>query len=1054
MNTNLFARNLDALREHQHVPGELLSADDESVRVVGSNGTSQLQLRCLERWVSLNGRRDPVAEAGQWLVDAKLGPDAAVAVFIGAGLGYVLDALDHHNPAARAVIFEPEPACARALLALRDVSSWIEEGRLRILVGPSYAGSEELWRALGDDVPPPLVVTHPVLAREIPQQVAAAQDALARALRAALANRDARRAQAGRYLLNTLRNLATIAAEGDVARLTGIASGQPAIVVSAGPSLDDSLSDLAAVRDRAVVIAVDTALRPLLAAGISPDFVVSLDPSRHNAEHLLDHRELGTTFLVAESSSHPTALETFRGRTFVFRVDQHHPWPWLQSLGCDRGRLHVWGSVATAAFDLGRRLSCDPVIFCGQDLAYTGDRGYCSHTTWERHELALPRRGPLSVTDIHGHQTTTAPHLVAFRDWLVEQSLRDDAPRFVNASAAGILHGGRIDVMPLSKALVSVPSMDRPILHAAIQAAYAQTPRQEGVLAAARQLTEAVGNSDALVEPLPSWLSFAGETVTTAAILDALTNSGTSNPAMSGSGRQSPGLAIARAYRNIGRTRGWMPHPGLSTRELARLEAVVVDERPRDVLVLNPLRGLTALLAEVVAPQAAVHAAAIDGGDLGEAESIVNKAAAAIDHATHLTWHSDIGTLGDYDVVIAQLTQPATSATGADAAMLTARAARHVRSGGTLILIDLTDRVTGAAMQRGIHALVGHRHDFSVSWRGHGDWFARVLVLRQGRSEGSDAAMPAGDSASLASLIATHLTPSNAVSVGPGNVAWMHAFAAAMPVPTVVVEDHRALTIEAAARFDVAVCLEGLTKVAESDEMLLLQLLTALSDTIVVSIPVPGLSRGEFANHRGVEYWADRFLRLGYSLSDELRAALEDRPDLTGRSYDLVLYTAKKIASADVRLAVAGSADLRALISGATARHDELFFQAALLRLDRRQLRPAARDEDQDGGQPGNALPLPEIEHAGGHCYVARFASSQLRALHHAGLLRDATLEENGSPLARSHSLVTDIETVGHGRYFVTSQAICFSTSDNTDPRTNGRTYVLRPSASITGLLP
>ena len=52
------------------------------------------------------------------------------------------------------------------------------------------------------------------------------------------------------------------------------------MIVGAGPSLDDSLAALARSRDRAVVLAADTALRPLLAAGIRPDIVAAVDPQR------------------------------------------------------------------------------------------------------------------------------------------------------------------------------------------------------------------------------------------------------------------------------------------------------------------------------------------------------------------------------------------------------------------------------------------------------------------------------------------------------------------------------------------------------------------------------------------------------------------------------------------------------------------------------------------------------------------------------------------------------------------------------------------------------
>ncbi len=58
-------------------------------------------------------------------------------------------------------------------------------------------------------------------------------------------------------------------------------------------------------------------------------------------------------------------------------------------------------------------------------------------------------------------------------------------------------------------------------------------------------------------------------------------------------------------------------------------------------------------------------------------------------------------------------------------------------------------------------------------------------------------------------------------------------------------------------------------------------------------------------------------------------------------------------------------------------------------------------------------------------------------------------LLENGMPLAPPHSLNLDVEQTGHGAYNHWGQQITFSTSDNSDPNTNGRLYSIRFPASV-----
>jgi len=72
-------------------------------------------------------------------------------------------------------------------------------------------------------------------------------------------------------------------------------------------------------------VAVDTAVRPLLAAGIRPHLVVAVDPQEVNARHLCVLPDTEGMWLVAESSIRPETFDQFCGRCFIFRVSDHQP---------------------------------------------------------------------------------------------------------------------------------------------------------------------------------------------------------------------------------------------------------------------------------------------------------------------------------------------------------------------------------------------------------------------------------------------------------------------------------------------------------------------------------------------------------------------------------------------------------------------------------------------------------------------------------------------------------------------------------------------------------
>ncbi|HPG32071.1 MAG TPA: DUF115 domain-containing protein, partial [bacterium] len=138
-------------------------------------------------------------------------------------------------------------------------------------------------------------------------------------------------------------------------------------------------------KDKCVVIAVDTALRSLLNQNCIPDIVVSLDAQKENFNDFkgIDIQDF---ILVYDLTINPKILDWYKGeRKLCSIIGQHlktcegadyvkfEPlFDYIKDSIGDTGYLQTGGSVSTIALDLARNMECDPIIFSGQDLAYTG----------------------------------------------------------------------------------------------------------------------------------------------------------------------------------------------------------------------------------------------------------------------------------------------------------------------------------------------------------------------------------------------------------------------------------------------------------------------------------------------------------------------------------------------------------------------------------------------------------------------------------------------------------------------------------------------------------
>lgn len=466
-------------------------------------------------WIRLHSTRAPEAEARQW-VDRVLGdqPVPPLVAVIGPGLGYVLDELIARRPDVRIVALELLPELI-TLRQQRTSSATLLPGQIAASAAPAFQMQPVRWPADALSVEP-LVFVHPVLQQHWPATVEAAKHALTQYVFEQRSNEDARQRLAPLYLAQTLQNLPGIARSPDVSVLDGIANGEPLVICGAGPSLDRLLPVLKANRHRAWYVALDTSIRPLLAAGIVPDLVVAIDPTGLNGRHLLNLPTRHRPWIVCEGSVEPPVWAAFRGRTLMARVNRSDPWPWLESVGLSPTVLRAWGSVLTTACDLVTRMRPSSVAFAAVDLAFTNGQPYCRGTAleadWETERVAADlstveevwaarlRDRTIPEPDVHGNLTQTAGHLVAFRNWVRRLVVETSGCRFANVTGAGILHGDAIAQTDLESWLQNEPpptgEWDQRVL-SRVNAASSVKP---DVLAAA--LEAAVASSD---EPWAGW---------------------------------------------------------------------------------------------------------------------------------------------------------------------------------------------------------------------------------------------------------------------------------------------------------------------------------------------------------------------------------------------------------------------------------------------------------------------------------------------------------------------------------------------------------------------
>ena len=259
------------------------------------------------------------------------------------------------------------------------------------------------------------------------------------------------------WLRNLIKNFPFHFATPGIDHLRHPFEGKPALIVGAGPSLAKNIDSIRRYADRMVIIAADTALPMLAGNGISPDFTVSADPQDKNALFLLYSGHADTTLVIDAAGSFLTCAKYRPARTLMY--DSFFPiYRELSGYWGAKGELKSGGSVSTTAFDFARFLRCSPIIFAGQDLAYSGKKTHFRgnvledyffykidkfHTYEGYHARTLILSDQIFIDGYSGGKVLTDRKFLTFLEWFKREIAATDVP-VINATEGGaFIHGAR-----------------------------------------------------------------------------------------------------------------------------------------------------------------------------------------------------------------------------------------------------------------------------------------------------------------------------------------------------------------------------------------------------------------------------------------------------------------------------------------------------------------------------------------------------------------------------------------------------------------------------------
>jgi hypothetical protein len=256
-------------------------------------------------------------------------------------------------------------------------------------------------------------------------------DSLLKCLRTNYMNLGTTKTCADEWNKNLIKNLPSIAKSYDLAQHHNKYKDIPAVVVSAGPSLEKNIEHL---KDfKGMILTGSRNLENIYSHGVKPHFLVSVDPSVELFEQLRTAKENKEALVTTPVASYDI-IQNNKGPQYFIGVPYERQI--VEKLfNKDIPFLSAGGSVATTCCSLAYLLGCNPIIFIGQDLAFTNDKLHadgCGGEDADKREIRIKRAG------YYGGEVETSHSFDTFKNWFEWFAKTADGITCINATEGGV----------------------------------------------------------------------------------------------------------------------------------------------------------------------------------------------------------------------------------------------------------------------------------------------------------------------------------------------------------------------------------------------------------------------------------------------------------------------------------------------------------------------------------------------------------------------------------------------------------------------------------------
>ncbi|WP_261303480.1 motility associated factor glycosyltransferase family protein [Paenibacillus andongensis] len=398
--------------------------EQEPIEVITSkSGQPIIQIRTNEKILSFHSQYDPIFEAKKIIEKyADELQKAKHVLFYGFGFGYHVEQIVEQYPEINYSVFDPFPVVFGECMKYRSYRQVGLHKAINIYLDnlADFYMNHFASQGLGDVI----IIPHPTYERIFSTHYKTFLEKFRTQLQEQRLSIGVNNYFQRLWTVNSMANFSKVMRTPSIiGTKKKYFEGKPAVIVSAGPSLEEEYERLKKIKENglAYIIAVGSANKALINQGIYPDAICTYDPSTVNHlvfQEIIDQK-IENIPLIFGSSVGLQTLELYPGPKLHMITSQDSISNFL--IGEERlyqqfGNQVVLDapSVAIIALEVLNKLECSEVILVGQNFAYKNNKYYTSGVSYSDRSTELTTHDLETVIEIEsvdgGKVITSAAH--------------------------------------------------------------------------------------------------------------------------------------------------------------------------------------------------------------------------------------------------------------------------------------------------------------------------------------------------------------------------------------------------------------------------------------------------------------------------------------------------------------------------------------------------------------------------------------------------------------------------------------------------------------------